>query len=325
MMIADMKNVLKILIVVVIATMGGKAYSAKTCNAKTSDTKICKNDKKETGPKVSLACSDNPKKKTPVADFMYFVPLTSLADVEVKINKNNTQTTWLNKCKRKTGIWSFKVVCDFTIEGKGTQVTVFDPAQIIERTLESDKNKNKKKQKLAHLLEYIRFDGAGCGKLVIKGDIKKGTEYVRQVVVSFNEKGHKSPVTAGLYDVKAVGGEPRFRYENRTNNIIARINSLTFNKTVPGKKNKDIPKLAMSLASIYDKNHKNGILGSLKAVVANLFIEPIEITAVGNDAMLDFGYAIYKEQQNFVFPKATNIKNQLATESTEKAESLKSK
>ncbi len=324
MMIAEMKkNVLKILIAGAIVTMGSANCGAKTCNAKNDgNVKICKNDKQQTGPKVPLVCSENPEEKTLVADFMYFVPLTSLADVEVKISKKNTQVTWLNKCKTKTGFWNFKTVCEFTIQGKGTQTTVFDPMQIIERTLGNEKNKNK--QKLTHLLEYIRFDGAGCGKLVIKGKAEKNKEYVTQVVVSFNDKGHKSPVTAGLYDVEA-NRKGKFKYENRTNNIIARINSLTFNKTIAGKKNKDVPKLAMSLASVYDENKKNGILGNLKAIVANLFIEPIEITVVGNDAMLDFGYAIYKEQQNFVFPKATNIKKQLATEVTENRESLKSK
>jgi len=43
-------------------------------------------------------------------------------------------------------------------------------------------------------------------------------------------------------------------------------------------------------------------------VIANFFIKPLEVDRLGNDTMLDFGYALLKQKPEFTFPKAKNIK-----------------
>jgi nucleoside 2-deoxyribosyltransferase len=49
-------------------------------------------------------------------------------------------------------------------------------------------------------------------------------------------------------------------------------------------------------------------MGSVKAVIANLLINPPQITKLGNDTMLNFGYAMQKQKPTFTFPKAKNLR-----------------
>ena len=42
--------------------------------------------------------------------------------------------------------------------------------------------------------------------------------------------------------------------------------------------------------------------------MSNLFVKPIKISKAGNDAVMEFGYALYKGYASFTFPKAENLK-----------------
>ena len=166
---------------------------------------------------------------------------------------------------------------------------------MIERNIKPEK----KGKPLKNILDYIKFEGAGLGYIEATGKIVKGEEVVTEVKVHFNAKGKRSPVTAGIYSVMPHDGKSE-KYDR----LVARVNTLTFSRT--GEK----PKMAMQLGSVYSYQGKEGFGGRLKAFIANLFIPPLDITAIGNDTMLDFGYALYKEKQTFTFPKATNLKIQ---------------
>jgi hypothetical protein len=49
-------------------------------------------------------------------------------------------------------------------------------------------------------------------------------------------------------------------------------------------------------------------MGRLKATAANLLLKPIAVEPAGNEAMLNFGFALMSESPSFTFPKATNLK-----------------
>jgi len=117
--------------------------------------------------------------------------------------------------------------------------------------------------------------------------------------VEFNARGRESPVTVGLYEIKAKNGQ--HSYANRSNEIVARVNTLTFKRSAR-------PRMGITVASIAGKTGKAGFWGRFKAVVANLFIEPVEVDKLGNDAMLDFGYALLRQQPAFTFPRAQNLR-----------------
>ena len=68
------------------------------------------------------------------------------------------------------------------------------------------------------MLDYIKFDGEGFGRLEIKGAMTGSTPTVTEVAMQFNARGHKSPVTIGLYDIKPKDGQ--YKYENRSNRDI---------------------------------------------------------------------------------------------------------
>jgi hypothetical protein len=130
------------------------------------------------------------------------------------------------------------------------------------------------------------------------GSLGTGTT-ATEVDLEFNARGRKSPVTIGLYEIKAKNGQ--YRYENRSGEIVARVNTLTFKKS-------ENPRMDITVASIAKKAGKNGPLGQLKAAIANLFIKPVKIDPVGNETLLHFGYALFEQKPTFTFPKAGNLK-----------------
>lgn len=232
----------------------------------------------------------------PVYAFMYFVPLISPTLVESKISKDNKQFVQLTSYDKKVNSHSFSVVCKFKINGKGIQKTVFDPETMIKY---NTKRFNGKK-KMKYLLGYIQFRDGGIGSVNIKGKIKDSVATVTSVNVLFNAGGKRSPVTVGLYNVKAVDGQ--YKYENKCDEIVTRVNTLGF------KKNGKEPKMTIKLASIDDKEGGGSLWGMVKAAVANvLLIEPIEIDKIGNAAMLDFGDALLGQRKIFTFPPAQNL------------------
>jgi len=71
-----------------------------------------------------------------------------------------------------------------------------------------------KGETLTNMLDYIKFEGEGFGLIEVKGTMTGSTPTVTEVVLHFNARGHKSPVTVGLYDIKPKDGQ--YNYENRS-------------------------------------------------------------------------------------------------------------
>jgi hypothetical protein len=66
--------------------------------------------------------------------------------------------------------------------------------------------------------------------------------------------------------------------------------------------------MGIKLASIDKASTPNGFLAGVKGAIANLFINPPRVDKLGNDTMLDFGYALLNEKPAFAFPKAKNLR-----------------
>jgi hypothetical protein len=249
------------------------------------------------GPTVLLSYGNGTLEKNPMRSFMYFVPLISPVAVDRAASPGNGQEAAIISYERRVTSRSFCVTCDFEMSGKGVSRYTFDPAGMIDlRIAESKKPKG---EPLAHVLDYINFDGEGLGRIQIKGTIAGATETVTEVDLVFNARGHKSPVTIGLYELKAKDGQ--YRYENRCGEMVARVNTLTFKKS-------ENPRMDITVASLTKKGGSCGPLEQLKAAIANLFIKPVKIDPSGNETLLRFGYALFEQKPAFTFPKAGHMK-----------------
>ena len=254
------------------------------------------------GPTVLLGYSREAFKENPIASFMYFVPLIAPTLVDNISSVNNEQQVGIISYEKKVTSKSFMVTCEFEMRGKGFHKNTFDPAGMIAEHTEE----LKKGEMLTSTLDYIKFEGEGVGRIEARGTITDSAETVTEVNVQFNARGRKSPVTIGLYDIKPNDGH--YRYENRTNQTVARVNMLTFKKT------ETVPRMGVKVASISTNPDAEGFWDNVKGAIANLIIRPPKVDIVGNQAMLDFGYALLKEEPAFTFPKATNIKETRVTE-----------
>lgn len=248
------------------------------------------------GPTIHLTYGKEGAYKNATTDFMYFVPLVSPVSVDRETSPDNRQRSGLVSCTRKYGSKSFYVSCEFQVKGEGFHKNTFDSSEMIKRNIKD----LKKGETLKNMLDYIKFEGDCNGRIDVTGEIVGSAEIVTRAIVHFNNRGQKSPVTIGIYSVKPVDGE--YKYENRYNEIVARVNTLTFEKT------EGTPKMGVKLASLRDVGESDGIWGNIKGSLANWFIEPLEINKVGNDVMLDLGYDLFKGKPSFTFPKAKNLK-----------------
>ena len=247
------------------------------------------------GPTILLSYSEETLKENPICSFMYFIALISPLPVESETSVNNRQQTGIISYRRQVTPPTFHVACEFEMAGEGFSTYIFDPAgAIAQRSAEV-----KRGETLTNMLDYISFEGAGFGGIQVRGTIDGSIETVTEVDVEFNARGRESPVTIGLYEIKAKNGQ--HSYANRSNEIVARVNTLTFKRSAR-------PRMGITVASIAGKTGKAGFWGRFKAVVANLFIEPVEVDKLGNDAMLDFGYALLRQQPAFTFPRAENLR-----------------
>jgi hypothetical protein len=249
------------------------------------------------GPTIVLNYSEESLQKNPIRSFMYFIPLISPVSVARHICPQNHQQAGILSYEKKTTARSFTVTCEFEMAGDGYCKFVFDPDGMLTHRLTESKKANG--QDLANVLDYINFEGEGCGVVRVKGTITDSVETVTEVALEFNGRGHRSPVTIGLYEVKCQDG--KYCYADRTNEIVARVNSLVFKKS-------EQPRMAITVASISHKADGNGLLAQIKAAVANLFLKPVRITLLGNETMLRFGGALAVRQPTFTFPKAANMK-----------------
>jgi len=247
------------------------------------------------GPTVLLDCNSIGNLRNSTPDFMYFVPLISPVKVTTETSANNAQRSGLISCFRQSTEESFYVSCEFEMRGTGSHKTIFDSVGMIARNtpnIEPGDN-------LKNILGYIKFDGEGFGWIEMQGKISNGKPSVTQVHVHFNGREGKSPVTVGLYSVKSVNG--KYEYANRYNQIVARVDQLIFTESTA------CPKMGIEISSLYREGGNNGFWGRVKAAIANYFIKPLEIDALGNDTMLTFGQALYDSELLFTFPIAKNL------------------
>jgi len=258
--------------------------------------------KDHNGPTVALSYNSSTPAKSPTASFMYFIPLIAPTLVERETSPHNQQQAWLVSYEKKVTSESFYVSCEFEMRGKGFFNNILDAQGVMAIYLPE----MKKGAPLTNGLDYIKFEGEGMGRIEVMGTIDGNTETVTQVDLRFNIRGRKSPVTIGLYSIAPKDGQ--YKYENKYNEIIARVATLTF------KKCQDEPKMGVTVVSVNRATKPNGYLGRVKGFIVNFFLEPPKISKLGNDTMLDFGYALFKGKPSFTFPKANNIKaNKLAT------------
>jgi hypothetical protein len=256
------------------------------------------------GPTVILSYSEETFGKNPVSSFMYFIPLISTTLVDRETSANNAQEVGLVSYERKITAKSFYVACEFEIRGKGFHKNTFDPSGMIaERLAEMPK-----RESMTHVLDYIKFEGEGTGRIEVRGTIRNAMETVTAVDLQFNVRGRKSPVTIGLYDIKPE--DEQYRYENRSNELVARVNTLAF------RKSDTTPRMGVSVASISRASTRDGFISRVKGAIANLFIKPPKIDNLGNETMLNFGYAIFKQEPEFTFPIAKNIKEESSVADT---------
>jgi len=248
------------------------------------------------GPTVALSYNGQPAEKNTTSSFMYFVPLISPTLVETESSANNEQQAGLVSYKRKVTSKSFHVSCEFEMLGKGFVKNTFDAQGVMALFLPE----LKRGEPLTNALDYIQFEGEGLGRLDVRGTITGSTETVTEVDLHFNARGQKSPVTIGLYSIDPVNGQ--YKYENRYNELVARVATLTF------KKCDGEPRMGVKVVSVNKATNPNGYLGRIKGTIANFFLEPPAISKLGNDTMLNFGYAMLKEKPMFTFPKAKNIR-----------------
>jgi hypothetical protein len=226
---------------------------------------------------------------------MYFIPLISPTFVDRETSANNEQQVGIVSYERNVTSKSFYVTCEFEILGKGFHKNTFDPVGMIAKHAGG----LAEGESLTNTLDYIKFEGEGFGRIEAKGTMTGSIPTVTEVDLYFNARDQKSPVTIGLYDVKPQNGQ--YKYENRYNEIIARVDTLIFKKS-------ENPRMGIEMASIHKKTEDESYWGTIKAIIANLFINPPKVTKLGNDTMLNFGYALLKQKPAFTFPRAKNLR-----------------
>jgi hypothetical protein len=224
---------------------------------------------------------------------MYFVPLISPEPVSSVTSPGSTQVARVLSAKRKSTANSFVVTCDFEFAGDGTQQSILD----LEPNIRRHRRKLEAGGSTGRQLSTITVGGPGSGVVEVEGTISNKVEIVSEVRLRFNAHGKTSPIAIEICDVRYQEGE--FRHVDE---IIARVNSLTFNRKT-GR-----PKMEVSVASVKKKNAGNSLWqnfkGSVVGMAVNLFIPPLTVEAVGHQAMLDFGQALASDARTFTFPSA---------------------
>ena len=261
-------------------------------------------DKREANPAPESAgptlLLDYGRGKSPgntVSEFMYFVPLISLEPVSVVKSPGNTQRARMVSATRSFTARSFLVTCEFEFAGEGNQQNVFDHTDKVHR----HERELKEGGSLDHQLGSINVEGAGSISIEVEGTMAGHVPTVTEVRLRFNGRGRPSLVTIGLHDIRYLDGAIRLRNES-----VARVNTLIFRRK-PGP-----PKMDITVASVKRKdagdNFWQNLVGGLKGTTANLFLKPIAVEPVGNEAMLNFGLALASEAPAFTFPRARNLK-----------------
>jgi hypothetical protein len=255
-----------------------------------------------TGPTLEFDYGQGRSPTNLICQFMYFVPLISPEPVSMLVSPDNTQSARLLSVHCRTNKITFVTKCEFEFVGSGSLQNIFDLSEIIQW----HQKKLLAGETLTKQLSAINVTGTGLCTVEISGGWRNNTPDVNKVQLHFNARGKTSPVTINLQDLCYRGGKLRIE-----NEIVARINSLTFRRA------HGTPKMEVALDSIKRKDASENLwrnfVGGLKGSVANLFIPPLKIQAEGQQAMLDFGQALVTQQSEFTFPLASRLKNGPAT------------
>lgn len=250
------------------------------------------------GPTIQIQYDGGGEGNT-VDTFMYFVPLVSPTTMNVYTDPNTTLNARIISHESKATRTKFTTTCKFEIQGQGLYEAFFDPSEIIAFSIG---NENKPRT-LHNLLRSIRVDGPMRGCLEVSGSIQNSQRQVNQITVYFNLDG-KSSVTARLYDLKYDG--TNCDYENRFNEQLARIDSLSF------ARGGNPPVMTTEVGAVAGEKENEGILAAFKAMLANWFLPPFPIAAVGNETMMNFGAALDATESSFTFPYAQNLRQSLS-------------
>ncbi|MCE5340663.1 MAG: hypothetical protein LLF92_05990 [Planctomycetaceae bacterium] len=252
---------------------------------------LAQDEPNQFGPTVSLVCN----KPNPLNEFMYFVPLISPVEVTNQRSEDNKQVGYVTSYQRQINADSFTVSCEFKMEGQGYNINNFDKKAMIARNEKNVKNG----KPIRNILDYIKFNGEGMGRIDVWGTISNKVRTVTRVEVHFNVGEAKSPVYAGLYSVEPNNG--KYLYENRYGMKVARVNTLIFTK------DGDVPRMDIKVDAVGTMEDEMGIMGCIIGVIANMIIQPLEISKIGNDEMLKLGLALSENKETFTFPKARNL------------------
>ena len=259
---------------------------------------------RQDGPTVSLFGQDGEYPENRLADFMYFVPLISPVLVSAVTSPDNEQAGYLLSYESDKVRDSFYVSCEFRMKGAGFYLNEFD----VDATIEWNTKPSGRKKVLKNMLNYIKFEGTGYGRIEARGKIVGSASSpqggsvmtVENVEVHFDARGAESPVTVGLYDVdvskKEGGGYKQYNYK------VARITTLTFARS------EGAPKMGLKISAVGKSESTLGAWEHIKGFFGNFFIEPIKIDRLGNETMLQLGLDLYNKQPKFTFPIARNLK-----------------
>ena len=249
------------------------------------------------GPTLRLGDGQEKSPSNPMAAFMYFVPLISPEPVSIVVSPGSTQSARiLSTTLRKTET-TFLLACQLEFTGEGLEQSVFD----LSRETRRHEREIAEGGSLDKQLKSIAVEGGGTVLMEVEGVISNGLETVKEVRLRFNGHGQTSPVVIDLCDIRKVAGQIQ-----QVNEIIARVSTLTF------RRQSGMPKMEVTVASIKGKGEGDSVWhnlkGNIKGMAANLLLDPLEIEAAGNRAMLDFGMALVSGSPSFTFPRAANLK-----------------
>ena len=223
------------------------------------------------GPTIRLDYGRGTGDANPIDAFMYFVPLISPELVDSISSAGSRQQARVLSLDRRIRGESFTVRCEFQMSGSGVHRNTFDHGRRVRDSQQSLNAGGRAKR----VLDFIHFEGEGYGCICVEGRITGRVPVVTRVELRFNDRGSRSPVTVGLTDLHMVRGQPR-----KCNELVARVNALAFARN-PGD-----PRMGVVLSSLRGASERDGLWGSIKGSIANLFIPPIRVTPLGSETMM---------------------------------------
>ena len=248
------------------------------------------------GPTLRLGYGED-SPGNPIGAFMYFVPLISPEPVSVHESAGNAQQARVISITRRFSPGAFSTECEFTITGDGSHRNIFDHSDNVRR----HERQLRAGDPLERVLQYISIEGPGRGLVEVEGVVTGRVATVTEARLRFNAHGESSPVSIGLADLMY-----RDNLLCITNEIVARVNTLTFRKT-EGR-----PRMGVTVSSVKRKEAGDSfwqkLKGGVAGTLANFFIKPLPVESAGNDAMLDFGAALTGKEAQFTFPRARNLR-----------------